>query len=85
MKKVLRTDFEGRETLIWYEHMKEDLLFQIKQDEDTYVLYKEYLEEHVDKQISFDEYCDEVFKFKLEDLNNGYSVSALGDTYYFNE
>lgn len=81
---ILRTDFEGNEDILSYEDMKKDLIFQVKEDIETTETYKEYLLEDVKSSLNFDEYCKKVLEMKLKDINNGYSISILGDTYQKN-
>ena len=81
-KNILRIDFKGKKEVITYEDMREDLIFQIKEDITTTEMYEEYLIEDIEKPLSFNEYCEEVLEMKLQQINDGYYVEIMGDTYF---
>ena len=81
-KNILRIDFKGKKEVITYEDMREDLIFQIKEDIETTEMYEEYLIEDIEKPLSFNEYCEEVLEMKLQQINDGYYVEIMGDTYF---
>lgn len=84
-KNIVRIDFEGKKKKMTYEDMREELIFQIKEDITTTEMYKEYLMEDVEKPLSFNEYCQEVLQMKLQQINDGYCVEIMGDSYFIEE
>lgn len=81
-KNIVRIDFRGNKEIMAYKDMKEDLIFQIKEDITTTEMYEEYLMEDVEKPLDFNEYCQEVLEMKLQQINNGYEIEIMGDTYF---
>ena len=78
---VIRENEEGKKKLS-FKDFKKDLMFQIKEDINTQEMYEEYLMDDVENPLSFNEYTNEVFNMKIDEIKNGYSIEILGDTYY---
>lgn len=84
-KNITRVDFKGKKETMTYKDMKEDLIFQIKEDITTTEMYEEYLMEDVEKPLDFNEYCQEILEMKLQQINDGYEVEIMGDIYFIED
>lgn len=68
--------------ILAFKDFTEDLKFQIAEDCITVEEYEEYKIEH-NKDISLDEFMIIKFNNLISEMDDGYSISIMGDTYSY--
>ncbi|XZH79455.1 hypothetical protein ACSW8S_16435 (plasmid) [Clostridium perfringens] len=81
MNIIIRENERDRKVLLNKELFEKELKEQITEDVNTLDMYNEYLCDDVENPLSLKEYQHERFNMLLSEVDNGYSIEIMGDTY----
>lgn len=81
-RNVIRDNY-GDTVVLNYEDFLEELDFQLYEDYDTTLEYQQCIIDTNDNALTFEDFIKVKTQNLINNMNNGYSATVMGDTYYF--